>query len=241
MSKSLQDLSALQDVPLDETTVASLDDLRETGSYLPMLQPGVYTFQMPEKTDDLPWDTIEQEGKPQRVQIEFDDTHPLKITSATGAAQARVGEPFTTRVSNVPRERTFSGEKVWINDLLYLLKKLGHKVKPNNNREYLLAVSSYPGKQFRSAVNVSWSCNPKRNIRRWIPDPTNPAEGNRQEIEGQMGCGARYYPDGKVEGQPASVKFPTKGADGLFPEEVVCPKCGALLRGFANLDLVREA
>ena len=83
------------------------------------------------------------------------------------------------------------GEKVKINDLQYLLKKLGEKAVPKTNREYLLAVSKYPGKEFKSAVGVSWSCNPKRDIRRWTPDPdpvkAAAGQGTRQEITGQVG------------------------------------------------------
>lgn len=233
MSHSLNDLSTLQDVPLDEGNIASLDDLKETGSYLPMLQPGVYEFETPSDMN-IPWDTIEKEGQPTRVQVQFDENHPLKIVAGTDAA--RVGEPYTTRVSNVPRERTFGGEKVKINDLQYLLKKLGEKVLPKTNREYLLALQKYGGRRFRSAVSVSWSCNPNRDIRMWIPDPADPTgqKGERKEVAGQKGCGTRCYPDGKTNGVP-------KGPDGKYPEEIICPKCHALLRGFSNLDLVREA
>lgn len=238
MAHSLNDLSTLQDVALDEGNIASLDDLKETGSFLPMLQPGVYEFEMPQDLAALPWDTVDQEGKPQRVQVQFDDNHPLKIVSASGAGAARVGEPFQTRISNVPRERTFGGEKVTINDFLYLLKKLGHKEVPKSNRDYLLALQKYAGRRFRSAVGVSWSCNPKRDVRMWVPnaDPVKAqaGEGERKEIPGQKGCGERYYPDGKKNGVP-------KGPDGLYPEEIYCSKCRAVLRGFSNLDVVREA
>jgi hypothetical protein len=60
MAHSLNDLSALQDVALDDGNVASLDDLKETGSYLPMLQPGAYEFETPADMN-LPWDTVEKE------------------------------------------------------------------------------------------------------------------------------------------------------------------------------------
>jgi hypothetical protein len=235
MAHSLNDLSALQDVALDDGNVASLDDLKETGSYLPMLQPGAYEFETPADMN-LPWDTVEKEGQPQRVQVQFDDEHALKIIAGPDAK--RVGEPYTTRVSNVPRERKFGGETIKINDFQYLLKKLGEKTVPKTNREYLLALQKYAGRRFRSAINVSWSCNPNRDVRMWQPDP-DPAKagagaGTRVEVAGQKGCGGRYYPDGKTNGVP-------KGADGLYPEEIICPKCHALLRGFSNLDLVREA
>lgn len=231
MAHSLNDLSALQDVALDDGNVQSLDDLRETGSFLPMLQPGAYEFETPADMN-LPWDLVEKEGQPQRVQVQFDDDHPLKIVAGPDAK--RVGEPYTTRVSNVPRERKFGGETVKINDFQYLLKKLGHKDVPRTNREYLLALQKYGGRRFRSAVSVSWSCNPNRDIRVWVPDPADPSKGERKEIVGQKGCGERYYPDGRKNGVP-------KGPDGLYPEEIICVKCHALLRGFSNLDLVREA
>lgn len=240
MGHSLNDLSALKDEVLEEGAMQSLDDLKETGTYLPMLQPGVYTFRIPENIADVPWDVLTAEGQPDRVSVHFDDNHPLIITAAPPNAVARIGEPFTTFVNNRPRDRKFGGETVKINDFQYLLKKLGEKAVPKTNREYLLALTKYGGRELRTAVNVSWSCNPKRDVRMWIPtDPQDPTKGERREVAGQKGCEARYYPDGKVAGlaQP----YPVKGPDGLYPEEIGCYKCRALLRGFANLDLIREA
>lgn len=235
MAHSLNDLSALQDVALEESQLQSLDDLKEQGTFLAMLQPGVYEFELPADLSTLPWDTIDAEGHPQRISVKFDDAHPMKIITAPDAA--RIGEPFTPFISNVPRERKLGGETVKVIDFLYLLKKLGHKEVPKTNREYLLALQKSAGRRFRSAINVNWRCNPNRDVYMWVPnaDPVKAqaGEGERREIPGQKGCGESYYPDAKRNGVP-------KGPDGKYPAEVLCAKCRALLRGFSNLDLIRE-
>lgn len=234
---SLNDLSALKDEQLEESQLESLDALHETGAFTAMLQPGVYELKLPDNLASITWEPVEAEGQPQRIKVKFDDQHPLVILSG-GPDPSRIGEAINQSISNVPRERKMGGEQVKINDFLYLLKKLGEKSVPKTNKEYLLALSRHAGKVIRTAVSVSWNCNSKRNIYRWVPDP-DPAKaaagaGQAVEVPGQLGCGEKYYPDARQNGVP-------KQADGKYPERIICQKCAALIRGFSNLDLVREA
>lgn len=232
----LSELSNLKNEAIpDEQQVESLDQLQETGSFLPMLQPGVYEFQIPANVDEVYSlvDEHQQEWKAESTGVQylkaaFDDAHPLKITGAPPAMANRVGEPFRANVTNVPRDWKVGGVPTKVKDFLYLLKKLGHKVVPKTTKDYVDALSSYAGKTFKSPIDVSWGCNKKRKARFWVVDAAHPAGAEVESV--QPGCGNKLYPTKDVK----------PGPDGQYPEKVQCPKCSAILRGFANLDLLRE-
>lgn len=228
----------LKNEPLQQEQLQSLDDLQESGSFTPMLQPGVYEFEVPANVDDA-FDLIDSHGQKwtdqsageQCLLVNFDDAHPLKIVGAPHNYQNRIGEPFRVRVGNNQRDWKIGGVATKVRDMLYLLKKLGEKVIPPNNRAYADAIIKYAGKRFKAPVGVSWNCSAKRKARFWILE--NPADPNSgKEVESQQpGCGKRMYTDKDVKPQP----------DGTYPEKVQCPQCRAIVRGFSNIEFTREA
>jgi hypothetical protein len=221
VGKTLQELAGeLKDEVLP-TSGETLDDLPQFGSFTPPPPPGAYRFQLPADLSNV-WDLMDVPEKtpPQRVRITFDRDHPLLIVQSPQGKSN--GEPFETRLTNNERGRG-KDKAVTASDLDYLLRALGSKVKPKNNREYMTAVQAQAGKQFGADLRYSWRCSKDRDIR------AKDQAGQVQVVEGKKGCGEAYY----AEDVP-------KGADGQTPYEIQCGGCGALLRAFANLDNIRS-
>lgn len=221
MGKSIQELAGeLKDEVLP-TSGQDLDDLPTFGSFTPPPPPGGYRFQLPADLSGI-WDVIDTPDKnpPQRVKASFDRDHPLVIVQSPGGKSNN--EPFETRLTNNERQRG-KDKAVTASDMDYLLRALGEKQKPRNNREYMQIVQRHAGKQFGADLRYSWRCSKDRDIR------ARDAQGQVQVVEGKKGCGEAYY----QEDVP-------KGADGAVPYEITCGQCGALLRAFANLDNLRS-
>jgi len=221
MSKSIQELAGLlKDEPLP-TAGQELDDLPTFGGFTPPPPPGAYRFKLPTDLSSI-WDLIDVADKqpPQRVRANFDRDHPLLIVQSPKGLSN--GEPFETRLSNNERGRG-KGKEVTASDLDYLLRALGDKQKPGNNKGYMLAVQKHGGKEFSAELKYSWRCSKDRDIR------ARDQSGQVQVVEGKKGCGEGYY----QEDVP-------KNADGTVPYEITCGNCGALLRAFANMDNMRS-
>jgi len=221
VGKSIQELAGeLKDEVLP-TSGQDLDDLPTFGSFTPPPPPGAYRFQLPTDLSGV-WDLFDTPDKnpPQRVKASFDRDHPLVIAQSPQGKSN--GEPFETRVTNNERQRG-KDKAVTASDMDYLLRALGEKQKPRNNREYMTILQRHAGKQFGADLRYSWRCSKDRDIR------ARDAQGQVQVVEGKKGCGEAYY----QEDVP-------KGADGAVPYEITCGQCGALLRAFANLDNLRS-
>jgi hypothetical protein len=220
MSKSIQELAGqLKDEALP-TAGQELEDLPIFGGFTPPPPPGAYRFQLPKDLTTV-WDLFDVPDKqpPQRVRLTFDRDHPLLIVQSPKGASN--GEPFETRLTNNERGRG-KGKEIIASDLDYLLRALGDKSKPNNNRGYMQAIQQHAGQEFGADLRYSWRCSKDRDIR------ARDGQGQVQVVEGKKGCGEAYY----QEDVP-------KGADGAVPYEINCGQCGALLRAFANLDNLR--
>ena len=218
MSKSLDQLG-LKDEALP-TAGADLGDLPEFGTFQPPPPPGPYRMRLPGNLSGPIYDVYDVNGKGQRVRVIFDRDHPLLITQSK--AGTKNGEPFETRINNNERSRGKSGAIA--SDWDYLLRALGEKQKPANNKAYIVALQKHAGKEFGCDISYSWSCSPERDIR------VVPAGGGTPTVvEGQKGCGEKYYA-GDV---PAALKV-----NGELPYEIPC-QCGARLRAFANLENYR--
>jgi len=203
------------------TSGQGLDDLPTFGGFTPPPPPGAYRFQLPKDLSSI-WDLFDTPEKtpPQRVRASFDRDHPLLITQSPAGKSN--GEPFETRLTNNERKRGKGGEVI-ASDMDYLLRALGEKTKPKNNREYIQVVQRHSGKQFGADLRYSWRCSKDRDIR------VRDGQGQVTTIEGKKGCGEGYYQE-DVQKTP----------DGQVPYEITCPSCGALLRAFANLDNLRS-
>ena len=238
----------LDDVQLTDHVAESMDAVQESQSFAPPLQPGVYKFQLPDVIPGMngnllqaPWKLVparpatgDKPATDARVQIAFADDFALKVLESPD--HGRDGEQIRQSISNVPRDQTRGGVTVKVNDLLFLLKKVGYTGPvPKTNREYVEALSKQGGKTVKCETGMSWNCNEHRDVYmlQW-KDANDEAKGTtRVEVKGQKGCGTKHNPFAKDASRKVAM------VDGAYPAEIQCSKCGALVRGFSNLDLAR--
>lgn len=218
--KSLQELG-LKDEPLP---VTDLSDLPEFGSYTPPPQPGTYRFKLPANLTQV-YDVLDTD-KGQRLKVVFDSEHPLVIVQAPAHRQQYLQTTFQTSISG--KERPRGKDKVEVSDLQYLLKAVGIQ-KVNGNRDIVAQLSTKGGGEFTADITYSYGCSADRFV--YLRDPNDPSKllkCDGVEYAEQKGCGRRYYQDKDVP----------KDANGNYPLEHAC-ECGAVVRGFANLDRIR--
>lgn len=211
----------LQDLGLkDEAMPAqSFDDLPEFGGFTPPPQPGPYRFQLPGNLSKV-WEVYDWADKGQRLRMLLDKDAPLLIVQSPGGRSNN--DTFQTRISNQERKRGKDGPEA--SDMDYLLKALGEKARPKNNREYVAAITKNAGKEFGADIEYSYVCNDKKNI--WVYE--SEAENAKLiEVENKPGCGKKYYQ-----------KDVTKSEDGTFPHQIECT-CGGMVRCFANVSNFR--
>ena len=219
---SLKELGLKNEVGGEEV---DFDNLPKVGGFAPMFQPGRYRFELPTNLSNL-WETVDA-GVGQRVSIVFDQNAPLRVVQAPEKYKDRVGEPFQTRVSNVERAR--GRDKIKVADLDYLLKALGwqKKIRHGQNIEYVNAMNTMGGKQFDATVEVQYHCSERRD--KYVDD----GQGGITKLEGQPGCGSRYYQNDVAQ---------QKNEDGTYPERITCGgndgQCGASVRGFNQFGAI---
>lgn len=221
--KSLQDLGLTEEA----LPAQSFDDLPDFGGFAPPPQPGPYRFTLPGDLSAV-WDLIDT-VKGQRIRMVLDRDAPLLIAQSPGGKVNN--ETFQTRLSNVERKRGKDGPEA--SDLDYLLRALGVKTRPTTNKAYILAVSALAGKTFGADITYSFQCREDKPI--YVYD----TDGTLKPVEGSEGCGKRYYQ-----------KDLTRDEKGEFPIQLQCTgrvirdgvetECGAILRGFANLENLRS-
>ena len=193
MSKSIQELAGqLKDEPLP-TAGQELDDLPMFGGFTPPPPPGAYRFELPKDLNAV-WDLFDVPDKqpPQRVRLTFDRDHPLLIVQSPKGASN--GEPFETRLTNNERGRG-KGKEVIASDLDYLLRALGDKSKPSNNRGYMQAIQSHAGQQF--GADLRYSLALQQGPRHPRPRRAGPGAGGR----GQEGLRRGVLPGGRPQGR----------------------------------------
>ena len=216
----------------------AFEDLPEQmGGFRPPPQPGPYIFQLPADLTTL-WDVFDCEidGKPaQRLNLIFDDGHPLVITqSPTGE---ETGQPFLTRLNNRERRRGKADDTSapMVSDMDYFLAKGFGVMLPaeRGTQEYHDAVVALATMQFGADIEWSWYCNDQRDIY------TEGEDGTNVKVDGRKGCGSRYYEQ----------QVPRE-EDGRYPFNIPCSghhgegdgaePCGASVRAFANLTRFRQ-
>jgi hypothetical protein len=219
-ARSLHDLGLTAepltgDTPFDQIP----ESLGQT--YPDPLPPGTYRFQFPTFQATSPiWDLVPAEktnGYGPRLVALFDGQFALTVVQSPDGTHN--GEEYRFRVSDVPRER--GRDKVVVSDMSMLLKALGTGKRPNTNPEIAKALATLSGKAFTATQEWSWRCDPNRPI--WVDD----GAGGQAQVEGQNGCGERYYQ-----------KNVTK-VEGAYPLRVTCGKCGASIKAFGNLTAFR--
>lgn len=202
----------------------------EFSSAPPPPYPGTYRFRLPSKEElKVAFDTFEGDvnGKTyQFVSVIFDKDAPLVITEG----KAHVGEPFTTRINNKPRNRSRKGDpETLISDGTYFLRALeGAQVKNYDNKGFIDAVIACGGKEFVADLEWSAGCNAKKQAY-YADDNGNLVAWTLEDGSEKMGCGEYTYQN----------NWP-RGADGRFLDRATC-KCGASLRPFGGLRQFKVA
>ncbi len=240
-------LNELGNTPLQDTV--DFDNLpAERGAFAPPPVPGPYRFALSPLTD-ANFSPIPESKSGPRVQVHFNDAAPLAIVDSPG--DVHNGEPFETRISNVPRQRGKDESQV-ASDWDYLNKALKVAKKPATNKAYceqLMADSmATPPKQFGADIEWTWNCNEKRDA--YFADGSGgsaPVPDQHAPGKNIQGCGAKYY-----QGQTAKVADVTnkkagyiakavevEGQPAVYPLRIECA-CGATVRAFANLARIRE-
>ena len=222
---------------IGDVDFADMPDQR--GSYAPPLYPGDYRFKLPKLTADMEvWDKLDTEDGV-RLNVLLLDAAALTVVQSPGGT--RDGESFELRISNQGFNRARKGEpEIRVSDMDYLLRD-GLKIttKPKTNADYARALIAASEREFTATVEWTWRCNPKKDI--YVDD----GQGSTKQVEGQKGCGAKYY-QGGASGVQKVYSDPNDASSALvWPERVECSgrdgvPCGASVRAFPQLRNFRS-
>jgi hypothetical protein len=219
---SLNDLST---TPIADAV--DFNDLPEQmGGYAPPPQPGPKRFKLSKLGPDN-FDKVTSTDYGERVKVKFDGNAPLVILQST--LEGEVGDPFTTVLTNVPRKRGKGEDAPVASDMDYLLKALKVAERPKTMHGYAdaLMIQSNQAAEFTADIEWSARCAPERDAQ-W-PDGNGGFYGAADASnQPQKGCGTRVY------------QRDLPKVDGKYQDRVLCPKCGASVRAFANLTRFRE-
>lgn len=220
----------------DDVDFANLPE--QYGASRPPLQPGEYIFALPPALPDGNFEKVETEEYKDRVQVKFDDAAPLEVVQSPRGLSN--GEPFETRLSNVPRPRN-KEKTIKASDWDYLNQALGHTQRPTSAYAYAttLQADAAARKTFAATIEWSWHCNPKREAR------FSDGQGGRVALQNEetgvplTGCGKRMYQDRDVKKVPVTDEAgQVSGYE--YPLYATCPTCQAEVRAFANLSRIRK-
>ena len=220
----------------DEVDVENLPE--QMGGFAPPPQPGPYRWTLPRLTPDN-FEKVTTTDWGDRVQLIFGDDNPLVIAQAKDASL--VGDPFTSRISNVPRRRGKGDNAPIASDMDYLNRALGIKGRPASNMAYaqaLIEATKGGDATFGSDLEWSWYCNNKRAAR-WDDGEGGSAEVANDQGEPIKGCGTRHYESTVSKVAMTDAEGNSIGAE--YPLRITCTndQCGASLRAFGNLTRFR--
>ena len=230
-------MAKLNDLGLTNEALGGVDFDKmpeQRGTYGPPLYPGTYRFKLPTLRPDLDvWDHRDTD-KGVRLLVNFEGASALTIVQSPQGKHD--GESFEWSVSNQEFNRARQGEPEQLaSDLDFLLRD-AFKIqkRPVSNLGFAQALIALSGKEFTADNEWTWYCNKNRNI--YVLD----GAGASREVDGQKGCGAKYYQGGrtgveKVLSDPNDPKSPQ-----VWPERIICGgkdgiPCGAAVRAYPNL------
>lgn len=230
------------------------------GSRTPTILPGVSNFRLPANIDQC-WDTFDVEkkgpdgqvltnpagtmkdgvdvsGKPvteTHLMLKFDSDNPLVVVGGEFD-----GLPVNyMNISTLPRKRGKDkpGQPApVVPDMTYFVRKSLKDGSPVQSRaDWVTIVNKHAGAIVTLDHGLSAYCDPERT--RYIPDD---AGGVVEDPDGNKGCGKG--PGGKERARFYTSDFRVKMEDGSFAyhEQVQCPNCGAMLRGFFRVEKYLE-
>lgn len=187
-------MSTLEDLGLteDTTPVEIPDDIpEEGGTYIPLVQPGVYIFKLPDDMSAIWYKRDTTQGP--RITAGFTRENPLIVTGdSTGYY---ISSPVVTFISNAERPR--GRERVPIPDMYYLLRALEKsmsdkelKAALKTNQNYSDMLQKFEGKEFQAEIHWEAYCSPQKNV--WMTILDEAGNKRLEEQEGTPGCGAGY-------------------------------------------------
>ncbi len=240
-------LSELGNIPLQDNV--DFDNLpAERGASASPPVPGAYRFAL-SPLKDANFAPIKREGKEDRVQVHFDGAAPLVIVQSP--AGVHNGEPFETRISNVPRQRGKDESQV-ASDWDYLNRAIKLPKRPSTNLEYakslIAASAATPATEFAADIEWTWNCNPSRDAYFAAEDGSSqPVPDSNTPGKNIQGCGAKYYQGQSEKAADVANKkagyvakaVEVEGQAAVYPLRISCG-CGATVRAFANLARIRE-
>lgn len=207
-----------------------LDNLPEQGPAPepPVPAGGPYLLRLPPAAalkNPARWSKFTGKVKDQdkeRIAVALKEDAALTIVEAPSFAAELVGSSNNARWTNLERKRDKDGN-VYASDFDYVLKALGEKKRPAGNEGFAAAFEKHGGETLIADSEWSAQCRDDKEV--WM---VNEETGQTQKVDGQMGCGARYYQSQipKEQGHPL--------------ERFQC-QCGASLRAFSNWTRFRPA
>ena len=191
-------MSKLEELNLNDDEVIEVPEEvpEESTGYIPLVQPGIYMFQLPGDLENV-WSTFEATKKGvTRVSAGFSREYPLIVLEdeAKFGGEFR-GLPVTAYINNLEYSRR-GKDGVEVADMFYLIKALEANLpdedqsKLSNNRSYINALKRHAGRAFRASVHWEAYCNPKKDIYMTIEDENGTPRAQVQE--GTLGCGGSY-------------------------------------------------
>lgn len=227
------------------------------GAATPTVLPGTSLFRLPPNLDQC-WQPFDVEkkvggviqtypvghadaGKPvieHHLMLKFDSENPVLVE----------GGPFDglplsyLSISTLPRRRGKGDDAPQVADMTYFVRKSLKDASPVVNRkDWIAIVNKHAGAVIRLEHGLSAFCDPART--RYVEDG---AGGTIEDPTGVKGCGKgpggadnkRFYSN--------SFRVPEVDATGVatgrtvYTDRIVCPNCGASLRGFFRVEKFLE-
>lgn len=221
----MPDLNALGFTPDEEIPADDITEIPEsTGGYV-FLQPGSHIFQLPPTDKGFTTDGWYEAGFFKKIVVQNKEYLQLTLRGGQDQDGNKKGYPlrvksgglYGTQFNNLPDFRPNKDGKKF-NDLLRLLRALGHKETPRTNQQYLDALLQYPDAFFGAKVTLSTKATKDRNgfnasFASWVYD-ANKRNGDPLDkpYTAQNGnVTLPLLPDKKGFGEEIEIANPTTG------------------------------
>jgi len=180
----------------------------------PLVQPGVFTFKLPDDMSNV-WGVFDSK-KGKRIYASFNKENALTVHKSDPKYEGYFdGWVVNLLINNLEYPR--GPERIEVADMTYLIKALEakeeKKTKLTTNKAFAETLSKFAGGLFVAELTWNAYCNPNKDIYMNIRDD----EGKviKAEVqEGNVGCGASYN---SYSRDPLKA-IPVDGETGFFLE-----------------------
>lgn len=216
---TLEDLGLVVD-PDEAEFVDAATLPRQRTVRTPLVQPGRYTFQLPQRVDDVFEPMAIAEGDPE-VYCQFAEDRALLVKPGN--------IPFRWRTNTQGLMRGRQEDAVRVSDISFLLSALGEKEVPETGLMLAKMLAGHEGERFRADVDWSGWCSDRRDIFK---------DGAVQE--GTKGCGTNFALAGYNKRDGSRVFEIPRDEQGRRREAFPCPSCGARINANTRLQNIKE-